>query len=376
MASDCIDLIDTDSPAALILADRFEAIRANELSARHWSHWHALRAANPQLTSPYFHPAFTQIAARVRPETEVLLLHAQGECVGYLPFHRVRQDWAVPIGGRLNDYQGIIAKQPVLFDSHRMLVDNGLTRWEFHSWLWPKPEFRACVYARPITSSRAHWTVLDDYLTRLRQSSSTIRRHGQKRRRLEREHGPLRLELDETNPSVLDWLIRVKRDKYARTSCTDYFAPAWCRQLIEEVFAARQPGFRGILSVLYAGKRPIAGHFGMVANETLHYWFPVYDPSYHRYSVGTELYLRIVECAGAWGIRQIDFGYGTEPYKRRLLTDTDCVWTGAFDSHALRRRWHSAWDGLSAQIKRSVFRQIVKRICRSMFPDLGKPVIR
>ena len=61
-------------------------------------------------------------------------------------------------------------------------------------------------------------------------------------------------------------------------------------------------------------------HFGLRSQRVFHYWFPVYDPAYGKYSPGLVLLMAIVEASAAHGLLQIDLGAGQQEYKRRLAT--------------------------------------------------------
>ena len=71
-------------------AMKVSLVRGRELSDDILCAWHRLRQANPDLTSPYFHPEFTRIIASRRNDVEIAVLESGGEIVGLFPFHRER----------------------------------------------------------------------------------------------------------------------------------------------------------------------------------------------------------------------------------------------------------------------------------------------
>ncbi len=77
-------------------------------------------------------------------------------------------------------------------------------------------------------------------------------------------------------------------------------------------------GFRGVLSMLYAGDKPIAGHFGLVHGGVLSEWFPAYDAGYSKYSPGLIQLVAMSEDAAGLGVRLIDLGKGAKQYKEQL----------------------------------------------------------
>ena len=72
-----------------------------EHSARPTQRWTALT----------FGPEFTQAVAAVRGDVEVGVLEERGEPVGFFPFQRSRRNVARPVGGKMSDFQGLIAPQ-------------------------------------------------------------------------------------------------------------------------------------------------------------------------------------------------------------------------------------------------------------------------
>jgi hypothetical protein len=70
--------------------------------------------------------------------------------------------------------------------------------------------------------------------------------------------------------------------------------------------------------MLYAGDRPVAGHFGLRSDAVLSAWFPSYDVSFYKYSPGLLLHLSMAEAAAAAGLRHIDLGKGFKDYKEVL----------------------------------------------------------
>ena len=67
--------------------------------------------------------------------------------------------------------------------------------------------------------------------------------------------------------------------------------------------------------MIYAGDRPVAGHFGLRTATTLVGWFPAYDPEFARYSPGIVHHLRMAEHAAGSGLQQVDMGKGGREYK-------------------------------------------------------------
>src|SRR5688572_30376462 len=80
-----------------------------KLSSAELQAWTDFQRADPGLESPYFRPEFTSAVASVRTDVEVAILEEHGAPVGFLPYQRGALNIGKPVGGKLSDYQGVIA---------------------------------------------------------------------------------------------------------------------------------------------------------------------------------------------------------------------------------------------------------------------------
>ena len=141
-----------------------------------------------------------------------------------------------------------------------------------------------------------------------------------KERRLGRDIGEVRFVFDERDPEVLRTLMRWKSAQYRRTGRMDRFSRPWIVDLVNHLFHVREEHFTGVLSVLYAGDRPVAAHFGPRSSTVLAAWFTAYDPELHYYSPGLMMHLRTAEAAARHGVTLVDLGRGDKEYKDWLKT--------------------------------------------------------
>ena len=151
-----------------------------------------------------------------------------------------------------------------------------------------------------------------------RLSSSLFQSTARKRRKLEREHGPVRLLLHSPEPSHLAQVLRWKSNQYRRTGRRDRFAEPATTELVHELFGTQEPTFSAPLTVLMAGDRMVAGHLGLRSSSTLAWWFPAYDPEFSAYSPGLILTLELARAMPTAGLTLLDLGKGDEAYKDRL----------------------------------------------------------
>jgi CelD/BcsL family acetyltransferase involved in cellulose biosynthesis len=306
----------------------FDALTAEELDA-----WHRLRAANPRLDSPYFHPGFASaVHASGRAVDVVVGRDARGEVCALLPVHRYRRGgvgprgWAAggsllrPVGWPGADFQGPVLAPGTTFPPLKLLT-GGVRGYAFDHLVEAGDGFAPWVESRRPSPYLDASGGLDGYLGRASRSGKD--NMGQARRRtakLARHAGPIRFHADTVDERALARVVELKRAQYARTGVRDYFAEPDRRALLTRLLHTRDGSFGGVLSTLYAGDQLVAAHFGIRSDAVLHWWFPVYDPAFAAYSPGWILLRELVAAAPALGITRLDFGRGDDEYKRRAKT--------------------------------------------------------
>jgi len=282
--------------------------------------WLRLRRQNSDLQSPYFSPLFTQIVAAARDDVEVATVRRAGELVAIFPFERRRCSFAGPVGSFLSDYHGVISSSDFVFNPQDLLRSCHLVAWDFDHVPLAQSSFS------PFQQQQNRSPIIDltqgyeAYVKERREAGTEqIKKNGNLLRRLEREVGPLRFVTHSSDKTLLDQLLAWKTDQFRRNRWRDIFSVSWVRQTMEGIHATQTPEFAGLLSVLYAGDKLVAAHFGMRSATVWHYWFPTYDHAFSKYSPGVMLLLQMAEAAPAMGIRTIDLGCGEHSYKERLM---------------------------------------------------------
>ena len=335
--------------------------------------WQSFRSNDKCFASPYFDPAFVKAVARVRDDVRIIMVTEAGKPIGFLPIQKNAKGRAVPAGGRLNDYHGLIAKrmdQAAQFKKIFKAAD--LKSYAFHALVPPSTEE---VKDYSFVRQRTHHLDLSDgwdaYRKWVRKHSSTVKRQGQKTRNLEKEVGPIRFEFDCADSSILEKLIDLKRAKYQRTKTFDILSVEWAANLLRQLHNVKLPNFQGILQAMWAGDELICVHFGMMTDEILHYWFPIYDFKYSRYSPGTEMMMRVAEEGAERGIKKLDLGYGDDPWKFKFCNGNEAVLRGQVTFNPLefeiaRRRYE-----LRTKLKQMPMKPVVKAVLRSVFPGFG-----
>ncbi|MEO3889274.1 GNAT family N-acetyltransferase [Nonomuraea sp. B5E05] len=314
----------------------FTALTPAELES-----WHALRAANPALDSPYFHPGFAAAVHAAGRPVHVAVARDGGTPVAFLPHHREGR-LLRPVGWPGADFQGPILAAGTGFRPLDLL-GNGAAAFSFDHLVEEAPGFERWVVSRRPSPYLDVTGGLAGYLGRASRSGKE--NMGQARRRAakaERELGELRFAAASSDARALARVVELKRAQYAATGAKDYFAEPDRVRLLDGLLRARDPGFRGVLSTLHAGEHLLAAHFGLRSGGVLHWWFPVYDPAFARLSPGWILLRELVAAAPALGVARIDLGRGEDEYKRRAKTGESVVCQGVVTRNPVRRAVASA----------------------------------
>jgi CelD/BcsL family acetyltransferase involved in cellulose biosynthesis len=282
--------------------------------------WRQLQHSNPDLVSPYFAPEFTRIVASVRPDVEIGVVESDGQVVALFPWQRGNYNIGGPVGEFISDYEALICRPGFTIQPKALLRSCGLVAWDFDHLLGAQTFF--CKFHRhnsrsPIIDLSGGY---EAYIKARREAGTEqIKKCGNLMRRLEREVGPLRFVTHSPDRARLEQLLAWKTDQYRQNRWRDLFSIPWVRETVQRIHATQTPDFAGMLSLLYAGDRLVAAHFGMRSASVWHYWFPTYDPAFSKYSPGVTLLLKMAESAPALGLKVIDLGCGEHHYKARFM---------------------------------------------------------
>ncbi|MFF9220550.1 GNAT family N-acetyltransferase [Streptomyces viridosporus] len=309
---------------------RVRVLRPEELGEGERERWRELRAATDAPRSPFMEPEFTVAVGRLRPRAGVAVLYDGAEPAGFLPYERGAWGQGRAIGLGVSDCQGA-----VLGPGHGLETGELLRACSVSSFVFDNLEAGQALFVPYAAEEHATYVIdvekgYETYASVLRaQSPKFLKTTLAKERRLGRQVGPLRFVFDERDPAALRTLMDWKSAQYRRTGRRDRFAREWIARLVGRLAETRAPQCAGTLSVLYAGGRPVAAHFGLRSASVLACWFPAYDPQFAKYSPGLVLHLRMAEAAAAEGIGLLDMGRGPAEYKDSLKTGELAVYEGA-----------------------------------------------
>jgi CelD/BcsL family acetyltransferase involved in cellulose biosynthesis len=300
---------------------KVEIIRGTELDPGLRTHWTRIQRADAHLSSPYFCVEFTDSVASVRDDVFVGVLQSAGDVVGFFPFHRTRGGFARPVGLGLSDYHGVIIGQGVEWSPTELLKGCGLVRWTFDHGIGDQYQLRPFWTRAERSPIIATGSGLDAYIaSRTALGGRQLKSIRQQISRLARDLEPhVFVEFDH-DAARLREILAMKSRQCRETGAFDFFGLPWTRELVRRLHAVHSEDFSGVLSSIYVGGNCIASHFGMRSREVWHWWFPVYDKQYSRYSPGLLLLWEAIKRAAELGLHHIDLGKGLQDYKRRMMT--------------------------------------------------------
>lgn len=305
-----------------------DVVRASDLGECEVKDWLRLLSDVPYLTSPFFHHEFTRAVALARDDVRIAIATSSGQIRAILPFHQKAFGVAAPIGGQMSDYQGAIGAAEI--DLAALLSKAGVSAYDFNHGLSRQRSLTDNAYlhtSSPLIDLRAGF---DSWLrNRKATGSGDIKNTERKARKLAREHGPLRLILNERSPSAWTSFLGWKSGALRELNVKPMTEIAWMMKALETLRMVDKTGFSGMLSCLYAGDRLASIHFGLRTGSVIHWWFPTYDPMLSPYSPGLILLYEMAKAAPGTGCETIDLGRGQERYKRSFANSFTSICEGS-----------------------------------------------
>ncbi|GLW12358.1 hypothetical protein Misp01_74860 [Microtetraspora sp. NBRC 13810] len=296
-------------------------VRPWELGEAEVVRWRELQKSCRSLDNPFLSAEFALAMSRLRDYVRVAVIEDGGKIVGFFPFEHHSFGIGKPLGGFLTTCHGLISDPELKLDARVLLRACRLSVFDFDHLVAGQPTFapfETDVRPAPIMDLKAGFL---SYIEQVRANSpKNLKTVRYKERKLGREQGEVRFDWASPDASALRTLMGWKSDQYRRTGRVDRFAQPWIVDLLDACHAVASEDFSGVLTMLYAGDVPVAGHFGLRTATTLVGWFPAYDTDFARYSPGIVHHLLMAEHAANAGLVQIDMGKGDREYKAWLRT--------------------------------------------------------
>ena len=311
-----------------------EAIPASDLSPDLVVRWAEIQQSTSELASPYFRPEYVQAAAELRTGVEIGVIRDAGQIIGFFPFERCHGSIARPVGGKLSDYQAVIAPADADWTVEAILAGCRLKAWEFDHQLASQqqlaPYFAVTEPSPLMDLSPGYEAYIEDRKVHARSMNETLRKF----RKFLREED-VRFTWHTTDETVLAQMMDWKSAQYARTGLADLFAVSWIKTFVRRLWQTQTPQFAGVLAAMHVGDKLAAAHFMLHSGPRLHSWFPAYDVNLSKRSPGMCLLLLTAQHAAEHGANSIDLGKGSEDYKLHLASRSVMLGEGSVDTRVI-----------------------------------------
>jgi len=184
-----------------------EAIVACDLVGETAAIWEAIRKISSVSATPFFSPRFVQVVGQLRPASQIAVISRDSQVIGFLPYEQTSGRLIEPIGKAFNDAHGMLCAPDASIDYCDVLMALNIKAYRFHAMsglgtyspsakFTSQPSFTANLKAHP-----------EGYVAYLEATRDTIAKQKRKTRKLERDFGKLRLEIDCRDEAMLQRTI-------------------------------------------------------------------------------------------------------------------------------------------------------------------------
>lgn len=352
-------------------------VRPDELGAAHLATWNKLQTDNPELDSPFLSPLFALAVGQIKPQTRVAVLSEESGPVGFFAYELGRRRQANALAMGLSDVQGLVVSSALPTDMGQLMAACDLDLFVFDHLLASQGSRLDDLPRRlsPQGSPAVDLTGgFDDYVRQQKKASRSIFQSTErKRRKLENEHGEIRLCFHEPNHKLLDDVLKWKSNQYRRTGRRDRFANTQTRSLVHALLDTQSATFGAPLTVLYAGDSVVAAHLGLRSLHTLAWWFPMYNPGFAAYSPGLVLLLELAKAMTPINLLLLDLGKGDEGYKRRVANTNINLVEGSVASNRATHTLHTAMTWPARRLTGIVLHSPqLRKVARQMLSLAGR----
>jgi CelD/BcsL family acetyltransferase involved in cellulose biosynthesis len=322
---------------------RVDVVHPSELGPAEIASWHAMQQATRSLENPFLSPEYAIAVGRFRPESRVAILTEGQAATGFFPFEKRRFGVGVPISGWLSACQGVVHAPGAGWDPRELVRKCGLATWQYDNLIADQAAFDPYHSATDPAPAIDLSEGFEAYYAKVHSRAHRFCRELERKiRKLGREAGDLRFECDAADVSVLRTLTAWKSEQYRRTDHVDRFDKPWAAELLETLMSTREDRLSGVLSVLYAGDKPVTIQFGLRAGSLLVGWFTGYDLELNKYSPGLIMIRMMTEELAGIGVDRLHMGKGAKKYTEELKNSDIFVGAGSVASRSVLGTAHQA----------------------------------
>lgn len=293
--------------------NRIEIVQIRDLTEHDAGQWTQWRMQRPELVGPYFDIRYVRAIGADVPGARVARLYNEGKVAGYFAY-QIRAGVLQPLGAPLSDYHALISAPGYVPDLNALLKAAGAKRLDFQGWVGAMDD-----QAQTVKLQRRAALTPDGfdawYEKQNHEHHKFFKNIGRCERNIVKDFGGFDFAWERVTPEVMDRIIGLKREQYQKTGLHDIFNCGWTRGML--VNLANLPGEDyGLRAGVFRHEgKLVAAEISLVDKDSVHLWFPAYDPAYYRYSAGIVLTMAIIRHLAPLGYTSFDFGTGGEDYK-------------------------------------------------------------
>ncbi len=300
--------------------------------------------------------------ANVRPGVEVAVVQDQAGIAALLPYCRHRRAGAAPIAGTFSDLEGGVYRNEYHLDPFRLLRHLRLGQWHYRNWLADQEPFGAWAASRflsPVIDLTEGWNAYCQYIRS--RGSEILKRTEQKRRKVNRELGTIRYELDWPDVATLHQALAWKQQWAESKGIYNAIDEPWHRPMLERLIDYHDGVFRGQMACLLINNRPAAVTLMIRNKRVVALWFGAFDRRYASYSVGAICDYELLRAAADHGIQSIELGRGDERYKRQLANRSIPVVEGELRSNRMSALCSQQWLRIKQYLRSSPWAEPLRK---------------
>ena len=312
-----------------LLTVEIEVVRPGALTPEDLARWSALQAADAVLDAPFLSPGWALAVERAQQGccddspgrgVRVAVMREGGEAKGFFST-RIAGPLAMPAGAPMNDYQGLVAGPDFVLDPKALIRALGVQRLDFtHMLERPADLCALCARRGGLLPRRDARTGSPPTPRAGREAGSGVLKDIDKRRRkVEREIGPVTFTAQSRSTTAFDQLIAWKRAQYVCTRQTDIFDTPWTLRLLRALLDGHDPDFGGALFTLHIGDQLAAAQFNLRSRKTLHAWIIAHDETFERSSPGLILFGEVLRWMDESPYKVLDLGGRRLPVQAAAL---------------------------------------------------------
>jgi CelD/BcsL family acetyltransferase involved in cellulose biosynthesis len=302
---------------------RIEVARPSELSGEDRAAWTRYQvAAGFDHASPFLSADWALAAERAltgeRSPVKVAVVREGDAARGFFAA-RVGKFTAMPVGAPLCDHQGFVGQRGLVVHPHVLLEALGVQRYDFchmtSTDLVFGPYVQGAVESYVVDLAEG-WEAFEQ--GRRDAGTDILKDMAKKRRRIERDAGPITFTPQSRSRADFEQVLDWKRAQHRRSRQTDVLGSAWVRRLLNDLFEHENPDFGGLLSTLHIGDRLAAAQFNLRGAGQIHSWFIGHDSEFDRYSPGLVMFGDLVRWMADSPWRELTLGPVAYRFKDRL----------------------------------------------------------